>query len=200
MTTATSLLIVALAMFSGQAPAKDAKADRYGLPPLHVMRHAILGPTYSCRTTSEFSQGYQQTALFLSDYSRERNAPDLLFNGACGSENYFQASTSGDDMALVADLGSNVPLTAVTFERAFSYKTASGLQAESQFSMSAQVIAGHTYVVLINRPDVRGLMVLTVTAFEPDKMVEFNYAVKSYTVQQSAATAVGFDPARENHD
>lgn len=200
MTTAASLLIVVVAMLSGQAPAKDAPADKYGLPALHVIRHAILGPTYSCRTVSEFSQGYQQTALFLSEYSRQRNSPDLLFNGACGSENYFQASTAGDDMALVADLGPNVPLTAVTAQRAFSYKTPSGLQGETQFAMSATVISGHTYVVLINKADVRGLVVFNVVSFEPDKSVEINYAVKSYSVQQSAATAVGFDPARENHD
>ena len=51
--------------------------------------------------------------LFLSSESRKRNSPELQFNGACGTENYFVVNTNGNEMSLIADLGS-VPLEDIT--------------------------------------------------------------------------------------
>jgi len=75
------------------------------LPELNVVKTATLSPSYSCRADADFREGYAGTALFLSEYTRKTSGPDLLFNGACQSEDYFEASTAGDDMSMVADLG-----------------------------------------------------------------------------------------------
>src|ERR1700682_1731048 len=69
------------------------------LPILNRVLTATLSPSYSCRQKDQFARGYEGAALFLSGFSRSRTAPDLLFNRACNADDYFQASTSGDDMA-----------------------------------------------------------------------------------------------------
>src|SRR4051812_28344367 len=75
------------------------------LPELHRIFTATLSPSYSCRSKEDFKKGYESTALFLVPIANAQNSPDLLFNGACGSRDYFGASTAGDDMSLIADLG-----------------------------------------------------------------------------------------------
>jgi hypothetical protein len=90
---------------------------------------------------------YSKTALFLSKYSDDRNSPDLLFNGACGSEDNFQGSTAGDDMSLIADPGT-VPLEEVTTSKAFNFKRIHSMDLYSKFAQEAKVEANHTYVVL----------------------------------------------------
>jgi hypothetical protein len=99
----TAFLLASLFILSTGDSAQEK--NELGLPELNVVRTAVLSPNYGCRSDAAFREGYAQTALFLSEYSRKRNAPDLLFNGACRSEDYFQAAAAGDDMSLVADLG-----------------------------------------------------------------------------------------------
>src|SRR5512143_1654422 len=94
------LLLFAIVLMATVAPAQSPEPD-YGLPDLHMIKTVTLSPSYSCRSAEDFQKGYENTALFLSTYSKQRNSPDLLFNGACGSQDYFQASTAGDDMALI---------------------------------------------------------------------------------------------------
>jgi hypothetical protein len=95
-----------------------------------------LAPSFSCRSKEEFCTGYAQTALFPSRYSEDRNSPDLLFNGACGSEDYREGSTAGDDMSLIADLG-NVPLEEVTSSRAFNFQRVHSFDLHSNFTQEA---------------------------------------------------------------
>ena len=94
-------------------------AQKYELPELHTIKTITLSPSYSCREKDEFQKGYANTALFLSAYAKQRNSPDLLFNGACRSEDHFGA---GNDMSLIADLGENVSLEEVTGSKAFNLK------------------------------------------------------------------------------
>src|SRR5215467_5485748 len=108
-----------LLIYAPFAP-QEQKPD-LGLPELHMIKTVTLAPSYGCRSKQEFRSGYANTALFLSKYSDDRNSPDLLFNGACRSEDYFVGSTAGDDMSLIADLG-NVPLEEVTTSKAFNFK------------------------------------------------------------------------------
>src|SRR5947209_19365900 len=85
-----------------------AVAQNYGLPELHTINSVTLSPNYGCRSQEDFSRGYEKTALFLSDYSKRMNAPDLLFNGACKSEDYLEASTEGDEMPSIAHSGTDI--------------------------------------------------------------------------------------------
>lgn len=177
---------------------KTSEAE-VGLPTLHVIRSVILSPAYSCRSSEEFGKGYQRTALFLSDHSKQRNSPDLLFNGACGSEDYFEASTAGDDMSLIADLGANVSLEDVSASRAFNLQRVNSFSAYSKFADAVKVELNHTYAVLLNESDKRGLLVFTVTEHTPNKQVSLRYAVKSYQVTpRGQIESSGFDWEKKN--
>ncbi len=158
-------------------------AQKYELPELHMIKTVTLSPSYSCRSSDEFQKGYANTALFLSVYAKQRNNPDLLFNGACRSEDYFGA---GNDMSLIADLGENVSLEEVSASRAFNLKRVHSFAEYSKFANSVKVQANHTYAVLLNESDKRGLFVFTVTGYVPNEKVELRYAVKSYQITPNA--------------
>ena len=153
-----TLLLLGL-LVAGMATRQDNKRQ-YGLPTLHQIKQQTLSPSYGCRTSEEPQQGYQKSALFLSEYSKRRNSPELLFSGACRSDDFFEVSSAGDDMALIADLGEDVPLEEVTAHRAFNLEGVARPEAYSKFSQTAKVIRGHTYAVLINKSDLRGAIYL----------------------------------------
>lgn len=179
--------------------AASASADQnYNLPELHLIKTATLAPCYSCRTPEEFQKGYSTTALFLSDYSRQRNSPDLLFNGFRGGEDFFQASTAGDDMALIADLGTDAAIEKVTAHSAFNLRNVHSYPDFTKFASVAKVEKGHTYAVLLNKGEIRGLFIFTVVNYVPNERVDLRYAVKEYQILNVKASSSGFDWVREN--
>jgi len=193
----TALALFILCVATG-APSQQQKQEDLGLPELHKIKTTTLSPSYSCRSKQEFRKGYDKTALFLSSYSDDRNSPDLLFNGACGSEDYFQGSTAGDDMSLIADLGT-LPLENVTTQLAFNTRNVHSFDLYSKFAREAKVEANHTYAVLINKSEVRGLFVFSVVDYVPNKSVNLRYAVKEYQLLNVRAQSEGFDWASKNH-
>jgi len=163
------------------------------LPVLNVVQNATLSPPYSCRSATDFARGYETTALFLSGYSKDRNAPELLFNGACGSPDYFDVNTAGDEMSLIADLGST-PLAAVTTQNVFNLPSVAAFGDYTRFSEVAQVVQGHTYAAVINSGSVHGLFVFTVVKFVADLEVDLQFEVKDYQVNLGTfARSPGFD-------
>lgn len=175
---------------------REEKTD-LGLPQLHTIKPVTLSPSYSCRSKEESQTGYAQTALFLSRYSESRNSPDLLFNGACGADDEFQGSTAGDDMSLIADLG-DVPLEEVTAAKAFNFKRIHSSDLYSKFAQTAKVEANHTYAILINKSEVRGLFLVSVRSHVPNKAISLRYAVKEYQVLRVRNQAEGFDWSSKN--
>jgi hypothetical protein len=163
--------------------------DAHQLPELHRIFSATLSPSYGCRSHEDFNKGYESTALFLTPGSKDWNSPDLLFNGACKSKDYFLSSTAGDDMSLIADLGT-IPLEQVTAEAAFNIKMAAG--NDSHFLKDVEVQTGHTYAVVINKSQVRGLFVFKVDDYVPNKQVTLRYAVKVYQLLQRKQQSPGF--------
>jgi hypothetical protein len=132
--------------------------------------------------------------LYLADYSRYQG-PDLLFDGGCGSKDFFHGSTAGDDMSLIADLGV-VPLEELTASKAF--RVPSEGSRYSRFSEVADVEDGHTYAVLINKASHRGLFVFTVVDHVPNKKVELRYAVAEYHAMIVRSESQGFDWEAKN--
>ena len=191
----TGLLLASLLVLSAAAVAQQ-KPD-LDLPELNVVKTAMLSPNYGCRSEAAFSQGYGTTALFLSKYSRQRNSPDLLFNGACKSEDYFEGSTAGDDMSLIADLGV-VPLEDVSSSRAFNFKRINSFDLHSKFAQQTRVQPHHTYALLINKSEIRGLFVFTVDDYQPNTKVALSYAVREYQVLNLKGESKGFDWDAEN--
>jgi hypothetical protein len=170
-----------------------------GLPALNVIKDIALSPSYSCRSNGEFKEGYAGTALFLSDYAKRMNSPDLLFNGACNSPDYFEASTAGDDMSLIADLGLNVSLEDLSAHRIFNLQNVHSFPAYSKFARAVKVELDHTYAVLLNESDKRGLFVFTVVEYVPNQKASLRYAVELYQVTiASPSASPGFEWEKKN--
>jgi hypothetical protein len=192
---AASLLLLGAMSVSAQNATQT-----FGLPELHSIKTVTLSPSYSCRSADEFGKGYANTALFLSAYSKQRNSPDLLFNGACKTDDDFQASTAGDDFSLIADLGTEVSLETVSASRAFNLKRVHSYADYSKFADTVKVAANHTYAVLLNESDKRGLFVFTVVEYVPNQRVVLRYAVKSYQIMPSGQIrSDGFDWEKTNN-
>lgn len=69
-------IIAALALLLGGGPAIPTQtAQNYGLPELHKIIRVTLAPSYSCRSDKDFQKGYQQTAFFVSAYSKPDPEP-----------------------------------------------------------------------------------------------------------------------------
>jgi hypothetical protein len=192
------LAAVILGVFATAPKAVTVSANSDdGLPPLYKIQSATLSPSYSCRSKEDFGKGYANTVLFLSHYSKDRNAPDLLFNGACKTADYFEGSTAGDDMSLIADLG-EIRLEDVSAHLAFNPTNISGRHAN--FAMSVLVLSGHTYALVINKRDFRGLAVFHVEEYIPNKSVKLRYAVKEYQLIAKRTESEGFNWEGKNSE
>jgi hypothetical protein len=186
-----SLVFVSSFVSLTAAPQKN---QGLGLPELHKTSSVTLGPSYSCRRgPAETSDGpYASSALFLSKYSRQMNAPELLFNGACGADDYLQSSLAGDEMSLIADLG-QVPLDNVASQFVFNAKRVHSFDQYTKFAQVAKVQPNHTYAVVVNSSVVRGLFVFTVVNYVPNQRLELKYAVKDYQVLSVQSQSPGSD-------
>ena len=182
-----SLLLIAAPSISQKKP------ENLDLPELHKIQQITLSPSYSCRSKGEFI-GYGSTALFLSKSSRD---PDLLFNGACGAKDSLQGSTAGDEMTVIADLG-KVKLEDLNAAQAFNVQRVNSAALYSRFSSEVQPVTGHTYAVLINKGEERGLFYFTITGYIPNERLDLRYAVKEYQLLELRTQSPGFDWDRKN--
>ncbi len=159
------------------------------LPELNKIGVYTFQAPYSCKGD------YSKSALFLSSYSKQRNSPDLLFNGACNSPLYIEASTAGDDFSLISDLG-DVSLESVSASKSFNYDRTVGM--DNTFKENMPVVEGHTYSVLISKSEIRALYVLKVDKILPNGMMVIRYAVKSYSIQRTVNESPNFDWEKGN--
>lgn len=173
------------------------KPEDFGLPELHIIKTVTLGPSYSCRSHEDFKKGYQNTALFLSTWGKKYNTPDLLFNGACKSEDYLETP---DYFSLIADLGPEVALEEVSEARAFNLKGAPCFTAYSKFTQKVEIKVNNTYAVLLNGVARRGLFVFKVTEYVPNERITFRYAVKRYQIiKDGGVYSEGSNPEKTNY-
>lgn len=162
----------------------------YGLPTLHKIQQHKFSVPYSC------GGSYNSSALFLSSYSQSMNAPDLLYNGpggsppSCLTDLYFEASTAGDDMSVLSDLGV-FPLTNVSAMHAFNVKWQTGF--DNKFLTDVPVVVGHTYSALLSKSDIRALYAFTVVQLNHQTgALLLDYAVLMYEVANVVAESPGF--------
>ena len=163
------------------------------LPELHIIKKVSFKYPYSCQPGQ---LSYKNCALFLTDYGVLRNEPDLLYNGACGADNYFDVMLAGDDFGMLSDLG-DVPLENVTASKAFNYQNVAG--KSNQFTNTIKVVNGHTYATLLAKHEIRALFIFRVESFERSGPATISYAVKEYGVIQSIQEAPGFSWNEPNH-
>jgi hypothetical protein len=102
-------------------------------------------------------------------------------------------------MALIADLGEDVPVEKITAHSAFMRSTNSAYDY-TRFVKTVPVEEGHTYAVLLNKRELRGLFVFTVVNHVPNQRVLLKYAVKEYQILDVKESSSGFDWYRENCD
>ena len=100
-------------------------------------------------------------------------------------------------MALIADLG-RMPLEEVTAQRAFNLSSVFNFSNFSAFAQAVPVKKKHTYAVLLNKRDIRGLFLFTVTAHVLNQSVDLRYALKEYQILNRRAESPGFDWAKPN--
>jgi hypothetical protein len=182
---ASVLLIVALS-------SSQKSEQALGLPELHKIKNVTLSPNYGCRSKEDFQKGYGNTALFLSGFSYRFNAPDLLFNGACGPPDYLGVNMAGDALSVIADLG-KMRLEDLKAEQVFNVQRVHSPELFSRFTMEVQPEIGHCYAVLINRSDARGIFYFTVTGYIPNERLDLRYVVKDYQLVRMYAESPGFD-------
>jgi hypothetical protein len=163
------------------------------LPQLHVIKQIAFKYPYSCQPGP---LSYEGCALFLTDYGVTRNSPDLLYNGACGSDNEFDVMLAGSNFGMLTDLG-DVPLQNVTASKAFNYNKTVG--QDNLFTSSIKVVTGHTYAAVLARDDIRALFVFRVESYERSGPAVITYAVKQYGVIESVQEAPGFSWNEPNH-
>ena len=176
-------------LFLGLVLSISSSVFASGLPAIHSIKTVILSAPYSCEGS------YEKSAVFLSQHSEDRNSPDLLYNGACGSSKYIEASTAGDDFSLIADLG-EVKIEDVTASKAFNFARTVG--RDNIFTQTASLKANHTYAVLTSKSDKRSLVIYKVKSISETGDLELEYAVKSYAVQDSVDEVPGFDWSKKN--
>ena len=181
--------LILAAVIAAAVPANSQEKEDMQLPELHKIKRATLSPSYSCRSKEEFRKGYENTALFLSAYSRWRKSPEMLFDGACRSKDSFHGRTAGDSLDVITDYG-DVPLAGLTASQLFSLQRRA--DSVSTFTSEAPVVAGHTYGMLINKSDVRGFFYFRVLAHVPNQKLELEYVVMDYQVLRVEAQSPGF--------
>ena len=163
----------------------------YVLPELHVIKRASFKNPYGCQSSS-----YENSALFISDYSTSRGATELLYYGACGGDDNFEIMLAGDNFGFLSDLG-NVPLENLTAARAFNYENMVGKW--NTFTSVAKVVQGHAYAAVLATREIRALFVFRVESFEPSGPASIAYAVEQYGIVQSVDEAPGFSWNATNH-
>jgi hypothetical protein len=111
----------------------------------------------------------------------------------------YSMELANPKISLIADLG-NVTLEEVSASRAFNLKRVHSYAEYSKFLNSVQVIPNHTYAVLLNESDKRGLFIFTVEDYVPNEKVVLRYAVKSYQIVPSGQIrSEGFDWTRTSN-
>ena len=100
-------------------------------------------------------------------------------------------------MSLIADLG-DVPLDEVSSSRAFNFRRVHSFDLYSKFTQAARVQSHHTYALLINTRDLRGLLIFRVEDYQPNSKVNLTYAVREYQLLQVKGESKGFDWEAEN--
>eukprot|EP01124_Arcella_intermedia_P029272 TRINITY_DN6139_c0_g1_i1.p1 TRINITY_DN6139_c0_g1~~TRINITY_DN6139_c0_g1_i1.p1 ORF type:complete len:184 (+),score=24.72 TRINITY_DN6139_c0_g1_i1:67-618(+) len=165
---AFALLVFFSALVSSQTPP--------GYPALHQICTVTLKP---------YSGNYNDTALFLSPFSRQRNTPELLYYANNGE---FRIATAGDDWGISADLG-------VRKLEDFNQNQIYALlgSAETKW-LVFNVEVGHVYAIFnvggFYRPEIETCWTITPVSIS-DGSITVSYSV--YYYRTSAGSSDGGD-------
>mmetsp|Transcript_18551 Transcript_18551/g.47161 ORF Transcript_18551/g.47161 Transcript_18551/m.47161 type:complete len:199 (+) Transcript_18551:293-889(+) len=188
--------VLLVAVLASAASSVHARGDAT-LPELNKIMKHTFSLAYSC------GGSYQASSLALDgDYSK--NAPDLLFNGACGSKTSFESNFSGDDMAVLSLIGNSkdVPLANVTAHLAFNWANTVG--QDNIFKQAVYAAPDTTYAALRSQgtgpSSTRTLFAFqTLSGCEDaSEPCEILYAVLDYAKVNYESVSPGFDWTKQN--
>jgi len=160
------------------------------LPELNVIKEFNFATQYSC------GGGYEKSALFLSEYSKDMNSPELLYNGTCQDNAYIDVNTHGGNFSLVSDLG-DVPLEDVTASKTLNWSNIVG--GDNSFHETTTVKLNHTYAVFYTSGDIEALYNFKIVAYDSNGPMTIRYAVKKYQINPSLEESQGFAWEIGNH-
>jgi len=173
-------VVLALALFVTTRSAQDL-----GLPKLQQTCVAKFSVSYSC------GGNYLLSALFLSTYSKQRNEPELLYNGACGSAASFDTSTAGADWGLIMDFGVD-NLTTFSANNFWGKMREYTRNPFERGGVTAQV--DHVYGVFNVHSDIQAMWVFKIDDWvPPNGAMTISFSVLRYQVATSITESPGFD-------
>eukprot|EP01094_Clydonella_sp_ATCC50884_P002211 TRINITY_DN116_c0_g1_i1.p1 TRINITY_DN116_c0_g1~~TRINITY_DN116_c0_g1_i1.p1 ORF type:complete len:182 (+),score=74.25 TRINITY_DN116_c0_g1_i1:27-572(+) len=129
---------------------------------------------------------YNESALFLTEYNKERGAPDLLYYGTTSRCN-FESATAGVDMAFFTMIGPNVDLEDLSAQTV--------LQDGDEWRYNTvPVYEGATYGLVESKSDTRSVVVFNVTsAGRCGSPVGIDYSVLFFDHIEEDSSSPGFD-------
>jgi len=155
------------------------------VPQLNVICQHMFASPYGCGGSS-----YDDSAMFLSSASSQRNSPDLLYYGNCNSQSLW-VSTAGNDLGLIADAGVGGGLSNLT--STFIDRNGLKFYVSPYDGTQVPIKEGHIYAVLTMKDDFRALFYVEVLKYEVGGPLTINYAVKFYEVHEVVEQSPGFD-------
>jgi hypothetical protein len=191
-----SLALIACLFLTPASSMFQSPQSNLDVPELHKINQVTLAPSYDCRPPADAKRGYANSALFLTNYSRQHNSPELLFTGICNSPDYFISTTAGDDVDMIADYG-EVPLEELSASDIFGARYNRNAMAE--FRRTSKVQLGHTYGVLISKVHVRGFYFFKVMNYVPNQKLDLEYVVMDYVFIREELRAPNFSWGQKAH-
>lgn len=150
---------------------------------LHEVKTKVFGRPYSCGLDAgeKFNYSYEKSALFITDYSKQRNSPELLFEAyrTYGDKSCYNfhvmSSTVVGDVSFIVDLGN------VSLEEALRQSEFGSLN----FKEKQPVVPNHTYLVVLGKREIQAIYAFRVVSLGSelgtDNSMVIEYAVKNYS-------------------
>eukprot|EP00040_Diaphanoeca_grandis_P011242 m.57580 g.57580 ORF g.57580 m.57580 type:complete len:183 (+) comp22409_c0_seq1:145-693(+) len=127
-----------------------AVADNF--PQLNTITTRTITSSYSCGTRTMADS----CLTFDSSQAPGADNCDVLLNGGCGDDTYFQVNLAGAEMGFISNIGD------VALENITSYVAMT--PGVTGFLQSQNVVVGEVYVMILARSDHRAMFIMKVTS------------------------------------
>jgi len=157
-----------------------------GLPDLLVIKNHTFPLPWGCGS-------YDQASLWLSNFSKKMNSPDLLYNScvSCSAtcSQTFSVNTVVWDSSAIAKFPQGTDLTTLSASTLIAFDWARAPMWETSGWVSVAV--GATYGVIIAKENIRSIYAFQVVNASVNGPVTINYGVFSYELMQVVKESPG---------
>jgi hypothetical protein len=152
-------------------------------PVLNVIQRAVLEAPYKCR-----GYDYDQSGLYLSNYTAALDSPDLLYDGSCYRP-LFTSVIEYDDFGFISNIG-NVPLNDLTAQAALANTV--------PLKSALDVTANSTYIVFESKQHVRSMFAFKVTDMTQNLQLTIDWVPLFFAKEDITAFSPGFSWSAKN--